>query len=309
MGTPEFAIPTFNELINSNHEIIAVYTRQPKQCDRGKKVKNTPIHNLAIKNNIPVFTPKTFKNGKNLDDLILLKPDLIVVVSYGLILTKELLEMPKYGCINIHPSLLPRWRGCAPLERCLMSDDTETGVCIMKVDEGLDSGDIISTYKTKIINETDIVSLKDELSNIGAKMLLDAVNEIEKNNGSIETKKQPESGVTIADKITNDDAIIDWENDNVVKIHKKIMALNDSVGIHILHNGNVIKLVKSDYITDNNLYYALGTIVDKNFSIACKGGILKPLIIQKEGKKPINVKDFVNGYRFNIGDCVKNKLL
>lgn len=305
MGTPEFAIPAFNKLITSGHEIIATYTRQSKRCGRGQKINNTPIYDLAMKNNIPVFTPKTFKNGKNIDDLINLKPDLVVVVAYGLILTKELLDIPKYGCINIHPSLLPRWRGCAPLERCLMSDDTETGVCIMRVDEGLDDGDIISVYKTKITKETDIISLKKELSNIGAEMLLEVVDKIDKNNGAINTIKQPENGITIAEKITNEDAIIDWDNDNVVKIHKKIMALNDSIGVHIVHNTNIIKILKSDYLFDNNLLDTIGTIVDKNFSIVCKDGILKPLILQKEGKKPTTVKDFINGYKFNIGDCIK----
>lgn len=304
MGTPEFAIPALSELINSGHEIIGVYTKQPKRVDRGKKIKNTPVHDLALKYNIPVFTPKTFKNGKNLEDLIRLKPDLVTVVAYGLILTKEVLEIPKYGCINIHPSLLPRWRGCAPIERCLMSDDTETGVCIIKVDEGLDSGDIISSYKTKITNETDIVSLKKELSDIGSKMLLDTVNEIEKNNGNIKTIKQSNIGITIADKITNNDAIIDWENDDVIQIHRKIMALNDSVGVHIKHNNNVIKIIKSSYIIDNKTNNIPGTIIDKKFSIVCKNGILKPLILQREGKKAVNINDFVNGYRFDIGEKI-----
>lgn len=306
MGTPEFAIPAFNRLLNSSHEIIAVYTRQAKQSGRGKKIKNTPIYDLAVKNNIDVFTPKTFKNGKNIDGLLNLKPDLIVVVAYGLILTKEVLEIPKYGCINIHPSLLPKWRGCAPMERCLMSDDTETGVCIMKVDEGLDSGDIISTYTTKITDKTDIISLKEELSNVGAEMLLKTVNEIEKTNGNIKTIKQSQNGIIIADKITNNDAIIDWKKDNVIKIHKKIMALSDSVTVCIKHSDNIIKILKSDYIIDNNLSnVAVRTIVDKNFSIACSDGILKPLVLQKEGKKPVGIKDFINGYKFDVGDCVE----
>lgn len=302
MGTPEFAIPVLEEIIGSKHEILAVYTRQPKESNRGKKLQNTPIHNLALKNNIKIFTPRTFKNDKNLDDLKLLKPDLVVVVAYGLILTRGLLDIPKYGCINIHPSLLPRWRGCAPLERCLMSDDRETGVCIMEVDEGLDSGNIIKTYKTKIEKDTDIISLKKELSLAGTKMLMETIDEIEK-TGVIKSIKQPEAGITIADKITNEDAIIDWINDSTVHIHRKIMALCDSVGVHILHSGNKIKLIKSDYILQKSNLKP-GTIADENFSIGCKDGILKPLVLQKEGKKPITVKDFINGYRFNVGDSI-----
>lgn len=303
MGTPKFAIPALEAIIKSKHELLAVYTRKPKESNRGQKIQNTPIYNLALENNLKIFTPKTFKNSKNLEELQILKPDLIVVVAYGLILTKELLEIPKYGCINIHPSLLPRWRGCAPLERCLMSDDEETGVCIMEVDEGLDSGGIIRTYRTKIKKDTDIISLKQELSLAGTKMLIETIDEIEK-NGMIKSIKQPECNITIADKITNEDAVIDWNNNSVVHIHKKIMALSDSVGVYILHNKNRIKILKSDYILqENNFKY--GTIIDKNFSIGCKDGILKPLILQKEGKKSIPLKEFINGYKFNVGDSIK----
>ncbi|MBO4956824.1 MAG: methionyl-tRNA formyltransferase [Rickettsiales bacterium] len=302
MGTPEFAVPTLEKILNTEHKIEAVYTRKAKESGRGQKKQNTPIYNLAEKNNLRILTPATFKNGKNLEELKEIQPDLIVVVAYGLILPKELLEIPKYGCINLHPSLLPKYRGCAPMERCLLSNDTETGVCIMKVGEGLDDGDIISTTKIEINKNTDITNLKEELSKIGADMIIKVIEKIA-NNEKLEYIKQDNNLATFTDKITNEDAKINWLNDSVITIHNKIRALNDSVGVYIYHNSNRIKILKSDYIL-GEVKKEPKTLLDKFFSIQCKDGILKPLILQKEGKKPLNIKDFINGYRFNIGEKI-----
>ena len=303
MGTPEFALPTLQKLINSKHTIEAVYTRKGKKSNRGFKLQNTPVYELAEKNNLRILTPPTFRNGKNLEELREIKPDLIIVVAYGLILTKEVLNIPKYGCINLHPSLLPKYRGCAPMERCLLSNDTETGVCVMKVAEGVDNGDIIDIYKCSIDKNTDIIYLKKHLSEIGADMMLKTLEKLD-NNEKLNLIKQDDSEATFTDKITNEDAKIDWINDSVVTIHNKIRALNDSVGVYLYHNNNRIKLLKSDYILQQN-EKSKAIIIDKNFSINCKDGILKLIIVQKEGKKAMNIKDFVNGYRFNIGDNVE----
>ncbi len=305
MGTPDFAIPSLESLINSEHEILAVFTKQPKQSNRGYKLQKTPVHEMAEKNNIQVFTPKTFKIEKNIEDVRNLKPDLIVVVAYGLILPKKLLDIPKYGCINIHPSLLPKYRGCAPMERCLMSNDDETGICIMKIVEALDAGDVIKVEKIPIKKETTIVDLKNTLSNLGAKMLLEVVNNFENGDFSI-AYKQDDSKATFTEKIINSDAIIDWKKDGVIRIHKKIMALCDSVTVTIEHNGNKIKILKSDYILNNNPndIKKLGTVVDKNFSIQCIDGILKLVTVQREGRKIMNIKDFLNGYKINIMDDI-----
>ncbi|MDR1498859.1 MAG: methionyl-tRNA formyltransferase [Rickettsiales bacterium] len=305
MGTSEFSIPTLEKLLSTRHEILSVYTKKPQKSDRNYKLQNTPIHNFALKNNLRVFTPGTFKNGKNLEDLRTLKPDLVVVVAYGLILTKELLKIPRYGCLNIHPSLLPRWRGCAPIERCLMSDDEETGVCVMKIDEGLDSGDVIFTEKTPINKNTDTKYLHETLADIGANLLLKAVNIIEK-NGYIDGIKQNDSLATFTEKITNADALIDWRRDSVVKIHKKIMALGDSVGVFTKHEGNIIKILKSDYIQQATITNAVCTVVDKYFSIQCMDGILRPLVVQREGKKAMNINDFVNGYRVQVNTFISS---
>ena len=303
MGTPDFAVPTLQKLIDNEKDVVAVYTRKAKKSNRGFKLQNTPIYEVAEKHNIKIFTPATFKNGKNLDELKELKPDVIVVVAYGLILPKELLDIPTYGCINLHPSLLPKYRGCAPMERCLLSGDEESGICIMKVDEELDSGDIIDIYKCDIDKNMDIQELKEKFSIIGADMILKIIEKLEKGE-NLNYIKQDHSLATFTDKITNEDAKIDWQNDSVITIHNKIRALNDSVGVYLYHNNNRIKLIKSDYILKEN-NTNLATIQDKYFSINCKDGILKLITLQKEGKKAMNIKDFVNGYKFNIGDKIE----
>ena len=303
MGTPDFAVPTLQKLIDNEKDVVAVYTRKAKKSNRGFKLQNTPIYEVAEKHNIKIFTPATFKNGKNLDELKELKPDVIVVVAYGLILPKELLDIPTYGCINLHPSLLPKYKGCAPMERCLLSGDEESGICIMKVDEELDSGDIIDIYKCDIDKNMDIQELKEKFSIIGADMILKIIEKLEKGE-NLNYIKQDHSLATFTDKITNEDAKIDWQNDSVITIHNKIRALNDSVGVYLYHNNNRIKLIKSDYILKEN-NTNLATIQDKYFSINCKDGILKIITLQKEGKKAMNIKDFVNGYKFNIGDKIE----
>jgi methionyl-tRNA formyltransferase len=303
MGTPEFAIPSLNQLKNSGHEIACVYTRKSSKRGRGQKLHYTPIYNLAVASNLKIFTPSTFKNGKNLDELKTLKPDLIVVVAYGLILPKELLEIPRYGCLNVHPSLLPRWRGCAPMERCLMSDDMETGVCIMKVNEDLDSGEIISTHRIKIDQSTDIRFLRRNLSIVGAEMLVKTIDALEK-TGQIYSIGQDDRLATFAPKIGPSDSIVNWHNDSVIKIHRKIMAINDSFGVNILHRNNKLKLMVSNYILKENSSENIGKIVDNRFFLGCRDGVLKILEIQREGKKPLPIKSFINGYRFNVGDTI-----
>ena len=307
MGTSQFSLKPLEKLLDSNNEVVAVFTKKPKKADRGQNLQYSPVYKLAQKNNLQIFTPITFKNGKHIDTLKSFNADLIVVVAYGLILTKQVLESVKYGAINIHPSLLPKWRGSAPLERCLLSNDAETGVCIMKVEEGIDCGDIIKCEKIKIEKETDIESLSNYLSNKGAELLIEAIEEIDKNKKIIGTK-QDDSQATFADKITNQDAIIDWQNDSVELIFKRIKTLSKSVGVFIKHNGNKIKLLKADYEFKENVDKdKIATVIDKkHFYIQCKDGILKPLLLQREGKKILETRDFLNGYRVEMGELIES---
>jgi methionyl-tRNA formyltransferase len=303
MGTPDFAVPFLARLLESGQEVVGVYTRKMARRERGQRLRNTPIYNLATSRGIPVFTPGTFRNGKNLETLRVLEPDLVVVVSYGLILPGELLAMAKRGCLNVHPSLLPRWRGCAPIERCLMSDDDETGVSIMKIDEGLDSGDVVASEKIPIAMDTDIASLRRKLADLGVRMLLETIGAVEK-YGQVSATRQDPSQATFSERITSGDALVDWQRDSVKRIHRKIMALGDSVGVQLLHGGNRLKLIRSSYTPGPDQRGEIGTVIDKNFSIACRDGTLRIVELQREGKKPLALEDFINGYRFNIGDPV-----
>ena len=181
MGTPEFSVPALRELIkHRKDEVIAVYTRKPKKADRGQKIQESPIYRIAEENNINIYTPASLrKSEKSKEEFKNLKPDLAVVVAYGLIIPEEILNVPTYGFINIHPSLLPRWRGSAPMQRCLLSEDRETGVCIMKLDSGMDTGDIIKVSdKIKIDENVDLEYLHDKLSVDGAKMLINVIDYI-----------------------------------------------------------------------------------------------------------------------------------
>lgn len=306
MGSPEFAVPSLKKIINlENHELIAVYTRKPKKADRGQKLQFTPVHQLAEKNNIKVFTPLNLRNKKDQEELKTLNPDLCVVVAYGLIIPQEVLDIPKYGFINVHPSLLPRWRGSAPIQRCMLSDDKKTGVCIMKLDVGMDTGDIIKiSEKIQITKDIDIVYIHDKLSELGADMLIDVIDDISKNDGNIELIKQDNSLSTIADKIEKTDGELDFKNSSIEYIDKQIRTLWCLCGTYFFHNNNRIKIIKADFEKNENINYPISTIIDKNFSIQCKDGVLKPLILQKEGRGVTDLKSFINGYNFNIGDAL-----
>ena len=181
-ATPEFAIPTLELINNSNHEIVAVYTKMAKPQGRGMQLQNTPIYEKATELGLKVFTPKTLKKSEEWEKLKEFNADIFVVVAYGLILPKEVINIAKYGCINIHPSLLPRWRGAAPLQRAIMAGDKETGVCIIVLGEGLDDGDILACKKIKIDDDMDIESLHDQLSIEGANLMLKCLDDIEKSN-------------------------------------------------------------------------------------------------------------------------------
>lgn len=306
MGTSSFAIPVLEKLLKTKHDIIGVFTKKPKNADRGQKLQASPIFILAEKNKLNIFTPITFKNGKNIDLIEQLKPDLIVVVSYGLILTKEVLNSSRFGAINIHPSLLPKWRGCAPLERSLMSDDKETGVCVMQVTEGLDDGNVLKCEKLSLNKEIDIEDLTNYLSNKGSELLIDVINDIDKNRQIPKGIEQNHTNATFADKITNEDAKINFFTDSIELIQKKIKTLWNSVGVFINHNNNKIKILKADFeLVENIDKNNIGKVINsKNFYIQGLDGVLKPLILQKEGKKAINVKDFLNGYKVSIADEV-----
>lgn len=298
MGTPEFSCPTLEKLINDdNFEIAAVYTRQPQVAGRGHKVTNSPVHNLALEHGLKVITPKTLRNEEAQNEFKNLNADAAVVVAYGLILPTQILEGTKHGCINIHPSLLPRWRGAAPIQRTFMAGDQETGMTIMKMDEGVDSGDMMIQEKFNLTNEDNYANIAPKLSQMGADLLVKALYQIEE--GSHKLMKQDDELSTYAKKLSKEECQIKW-NETAQNINNKIRGLSGSLGAYFICNNQKIKIL-SAIITDNQNDEP-GIITNKNFEISCQTGSLIPQTMQKPGKKPISIKDFLLGFKFEIGD-------
>jgi len=293
MGTSEFAVPSLEKLIDSKHKILAVYTKEAKKAGRGYKIQNTPIYNLAFKNKLKIFTPKSLKNLEEQEKIRKLKPDIIIVVAYGLILPKEILDIPKYGCINIHPSLLPRWRGASPIQRALLAGDKETGVCIMKVGEGLDDGDIVKCEKMEILEEADIKYLYYCLSLLGSNMLITALYKI-KIDGRVKARKQKKTGITYAEKIEKSEGEIDWTK-SADEIDRQIRALWVFPGVYFDYKGERIKILKAEKVKGN--FGKAGKVIDDKFTISCGKGAIRPLVLQRAGKRSMKVEEFLRGFK------------
>src|SRR5438094_40929 len=208
MGTPDFAVPTLLELVAHGHEVVAVYTRAPKPAGRGMKLQPTPVEQEARRLGIPVFTPKTLKTPEALEEFRSHNADAAVVVAYGMILPQAILDAPKFGCFNLHASLLPRWRGAAPINRAVMSGDAETGVMVMKMDVGLDTGDVAMAERLTIADTMTASDVHDALARLGADLMVRAMAGLER--GALQLTKQSEAGVTYAAKIEKAEAKIDW---------------------------------------------------------------------------------------------------
>ena len=299
-ATPEFAIPTLELINNSNHEILAVYTKMAKPQGRGMQLQNTPIYEKATELGLKVFTPKTLKKPEEWEKLKEFNADIFVVVAYGLILPKEVINIAKYGCINIHPSLLPRWRGASPLQRAIMAGDKETGVCIIVLGEGLDDGDILACKKIKIDDDMDIESLHNQLSIEGANLMLKCLDDIEKNKKVIATPQASE-GMIYAEKIDKEEGKLNF-NDPIDKIYNTIRAIGLLTGTYFEYNGERIKILKATIqksLTEKEKELQNGEIIitKNDLIIKCSDGLLKPLILQREGKKALDVAEFIKGFK------------
>lgn len=297
LGTPKFAcLPLQNLINNKEFEILAAYTREPAVANRGQKITKSPINDLALKNNIKVITPKTLRNLEIQQEFKSFKPDIAVVVAYGLILPKEILEIPKFGCINIHPSLLPKWRGASPIQRPIMNQETRTGVSIIKMDENLDSGDIINEEVINILPNDDYISLSQKLSEVGSKILIKTLNQIK--NGEAKYQKQNHNLATYAKKIEKSECKINWQNSAEFILHQ-IRALNGSLSAYFELNGEKIKIYKAEIISYNSQEFEPGKIIDKNFTIQCSLGQIRPVILQRPGKRAMELKEFLLGFNFS----------
>ena len=298
MGTPDFAVPTLTNLINSKHTVSAVFTQRPKPKGRGLAETLSPIHELALAHSLPIHTPKTLRNDEALELINNIDADIIVVVAYGFIIPKAILEAKKYGCLNIHPSDLPRFRGAAPLQRTIIAGDTESAVCIMQMDEGLDTGDIILAEQVFLEPHTRLQEFHDSCAQIGADLLIDALEHID----TLPRIKQTEEGLVYANKLTKEEGIINW-NDSAFSIDCKVRGMNPWPGVFFKHNDNMIKVLETEYEEIDHSYRA-GTVVDDKLTIACGKGLLHIKKLQKPGKSAVATSEFLRGYKIAKGEVL-----
>ncbi len=302
MGTPDFAVPILHSLKKSNHNILSVYTQNPKKKNRGQKISLTPIHEFAEQNNIKVRHPENLDTVEEFEFLRKEKPDIVVVVAYGKILPRRLLNIQDIKFINVHASLLPKWRGAAPIQRSIMNLDKETGVSIMKIIEKLDAGPVMMKSKIKITKNDNYESISKELSNLGAKMIVKSLKLIE--NDKTEFTPQDEKLASYANKITKSEAKINW-NENADKIVAKINALNPNPGSWFQHKGNRIKVTKA---LESNLQGKPGQILNAKFTIACRENSIEVLELQKEGKRKMKTSEYLKGNKLEIGAIIGKDL-
>ena len=295
MGTPDIAAQHLNILIENNLNVVGVYTQPPRKKNRGMRVEKSDVHQIADKNNIEVFYPSTIDDSV-LEQVKSFEPDLIIVVAYGIILPSKFLNIPKYGCINIHVSLLPRWRGAAPIEHALLKGDEKTGISIIRISSKLDAGDILMQQSLILNKDINSEDLTINLTNLGKKTLMKALPLLFENK--LISKKQDESKVTYANKFLTKDRKISFYNssDNV---YNHIRAHGPKPGSWFTYKGERIKIIKAKKINKSG---ESSTILDKDFTIACKDGAILPLLIQREGKKVVSLEDFLRGFTFSIYD-------
>jgi methionyl-tRNA formyltransferase len=294
MGTPGFALPTLVQLADSGHEIVAVYTRAPKPAGRrGLELRPSPIEREARRIGVPVLTPKTLRDAAVQVEFRAHNADAAVVIAYGLILPKPVLDAPRLGCFNVHASLLPRWRGAAPINRAIMAGDVETGVTIMKMDEGLDTGDIANADPVAIGSNMTAGELHDLLARRGANLMSITLAAAER--GSLALTPQPRQGITYAEKISKDETRIDWTRP-WRHVHDHIRGLSPFPGAWFEIGGVRVKALRSTkgegQITEDA---APGRVLDDRLLIACGDGAVQLVQVQRAGRQPMSAEEFVRG--------------
>jgi methionyl-tRNA formyltransferase len=292
MGTPDFAVHILKSLLQTKYQIVAVYTQPPRPVGRGYKVTPSPVHELAIAEGLPVFTPESLKPAEVQNQWSALDLDVAVVAAYGLILPKTILDAPRLGCLNIHASLLPRWRGAAPIQRAILSGDKETGVTIMKMDTGLDTGDTLLMKKIAIDDSMTTPGLFDTITHVGAEALLEALPLYL--SGNLSPTPQPHEGVTYANKLGKEEGHLDWRL-TASELERKVRALNPWPGTWFEIGSDRIKVLKAEVVA-GPFPHPPGTVIDDKLTIVCGEGALRPLWLQKVGKAALPAEAFLRGY-------------
>ena len=294
MGTPKFALQILEAVIREGHNIQAVYSQPSRSSGRGKKVKQTIIGDFALENGFKLITPKTLKDAVVAEKIAIIDPEVIIVAAYGLILPRAILEIPRFGCLNVHASLLPRWRGAAPVQRAILAGDVETGVTIMKMEEGLDTGPILMEERISISDRETSGSLEQRLGQIGGKLITKTLSNIEET--TIASRPQPQVGITYAEKIEKSEGQVDWAL-SAEELDRKIRAFQPSPGAWFIFNGERIKILDAIAVAGSS---SPGRLVE-GLVVGCGKGLLDIKVVQRQGKKPMSATDFLNGFRISPG--------
>ena len=276
MGSPDFSVPVLDALVSAGHQIACVYCQPPRPAGRGKKDRPTPVHARALELGLPVRHPTSLRHAEVQQEFAALQADVAVVVAYGLILPQAVLDAPRHGCLNIHASLLPRWRGAAPIHRAIMAGDAETGICIMQMEAGLDTGPVLRRLAKPIGENETTGALHDRLSVLGAKGILQALADL----GQLLPSPQPDVGVCYAEKIDKSEACVNWARP-AVDLHRQIRGLSPFPGAWTLIDGARVKLLGAELATGTG---APGTVLDEGLRIACGEGALRITRLQRAGK-------------------------
>ena len=297
MGTPHIAAQHLQCLHDNSINLVRVFTQPPRKKNRGMNIEESPVHQIAKKNNLETFYPSSI-DGKAIEQINSLDPDIIIVVAYGIILPSQLLDIPKFGCINIHVSLLPRWRGAAPIEHAMLAGDVKTGISVIKISPKLDAGDILHQESLNISADMYSDELTVALTNLGKQTMLRVLPKIFENKTL--SKKQDLNKVTYAKKFKSVDRKINF-NHSTSEVYNHIRAHGPKPGSWFVYRGERIKILRAVKKKDRGQQ---STILNNKFMLACSDGSILPTLIQREGKKAVEVKDFIQGFAFTVNDKI-----
>lgn len=301
MGTPDFAYVALKAIIEAGYNVVCAYSQPPRPKGRGHKLQKSPVHEYAEAHGIPVFTPKSLKSEEAKAEFASHNLDAAIVAAYGLILPQEILDAPKFGCLNIHGSLLPKWRGAAPIQYSIWKGDDETGITIMQMEKGLDTGPMISKRSVAILNETTALSLHDALAELGADMALEILEQLS-NGEMLTSEKQNDALSSYASMLKKEDGIIGWNKD-AHEIDRQIRALNPWPGVWTSTDGKRLKILAAEVI-EESAAEEVGTLLNKNGDVSCGKNILRLITIQPEGKKAMDVASAFNGNYLNVNSVL-----
>jgi methionyl-tRNA formyltransferase len=288
MGTPAFAAVALQALIDAGHDVAAAYSQPPRPKGRGMETQKSPVHAFAEERGIPVRAPASLRNADEIAAFAALKADVAVVAAYGLMLPKAMLDAPRHGCLNIHASLLPRWRGAAPIQRAIMAGDAETGVTIMRMEEGLDTGPMLLKERLAIGPDMNAGALHDALAELGARLICDALDKLP----GLKPEPQPADGVTYAAKIAKEECRIDWRR-SAAELDRQVRGLSPAPGAFTGIMGERITILAADVLAQSG---AAGTTLDGNLTIACGEGALRPALVKRAGKRAMSVEEMLRGF-------------